>query len=118
MANELRLSLTLSFDKGGASIQKSKTPSLTVTGTLFAHGVQNVGLVEEELTLVTGMGTLGYVYLHNLDATNFISAGSVTGELGIKVKPGEIALFRTNGAGIFVLADTAACDIEYVIIED
>lgn len=118
MANELRLSVSVSFEKGGASISKTKSPSLDVTGDLFAHGVQNIGIVEEELTLVSGMGTLGYVYLHNLDATNFITAGSVTAQLGIKIKPGEVAVFRTSGAGIFIKADTAACDVEYIIIED
>lgn len=118
MADELRINISLSFEKGGATISKTKSPSLDVIGNLFAHGVQNIGIIEEELTLISGMGTLGYVYLHNLDATNFVTIGSVTAQLGIKIKPGEIAVFRTSGAGIFIKADTAACDVEYIIIED
>ena len=117
MADELRISMSLSFEKDGASVSKSKSPVLDVTGDLFAHGIQNIGTVEETLTKVSGMGTLGYVYIHNLDATNFVSIGSATGALGIKVMPGEVALFRTNGSDIFAQADTAACNIEYAIIE-
>jgi len=118
MANELRISVSVAYGKGNASVSKSKSPSIDVTGNIFAHGVQNIGTTEEELTLISGMSTLGYVLLHNLDDTNFVEVGSVTGELGIKLNPDEIALFRTNGAGIFAEADTAACDLEYLIIED
>ena len=118
MADELRLNVSVAFTKGGASFSKTIAPLLDISGDLFVHGVQNIGTTEETLTLIAGIGTLGYVLVYNLDDTNFIEIGAVTTEYAIKLKPGEIALFRVNGSAIYAKADTAACDLEYAVIED
>jgi len=118
MAGEIEINLALYFQKSGASVQKVHATALDVSGTLFAHGVQNIGTSEEALTKVDGLTTPGYVYVRNLDTSNFVTIGAVTGQYSIKLKPGELTLFRVNSPNIYARADTAACDVEYIIIED
>ena len=117
MANELSLRATLVFSKGGAKVNRSESISVTVTGDAFSHDVQSVGTTEEELAQGAELGTPGYVLLYNLDSTNYVEVGSTTGVYDIKLKAGEIALYRHNSATLYAKANTAACLVEYVIIE-
>ena len=117
MANELRLSVGLNFSKGGAKVDKNHNITVTVTGDAFTHGVQSIDNITPTL-LVEGaaLGTAGYVVVKNLDATNYVSFG-LSGQYAIKLKAGEIALFRA-AAPIYGLANVAAVSVEYAIIED
>lgn len=119
MANELTLSGSLSFSKGGVTASASKTGLLvTVSGTEYTELIQEIGTSEEALT-IGDIGTLGYVYIENLDATNFVEIrpGSGTADL-IKIKAGEFAIFRAALNGPYAIADTAACRVKLVLIED
>ena len=117
MANELSLRATLSFSKGGAIVNRSESISVTVTGDAFNHDVQSVGTTEEELAQGADLGTPGYVLIINLDSTNYVEVGSTTGVYDIKLKAGELSLHRHNSATIYAKANTAACLVEYIIIE-
>jgi hypothetical protein len=112
------LNLSVGFSKGGASVTKSKSLNVTVTGDAFTHAVQEVGTVEEELVQGADLGTPGYVYIINLDSTNYVEIGSTTGVYQIKLKAGEFALFRHNSSTIYAKANTGACNVEYLIVED
>ena len=116
MAGELNIRATLSFSKGSAKVNRSESVSVTVTGDAYNSGVHAIGLTEEILLQGTDLGTLGYVFIQNLDATNFVRVG-ITGSYSIKLKAGEIALFRA-AADIYAIADTAICNVEYVLIEE
>ena len=117
MANELSIRVQLSFSKGGAKVSRNISKSITVTGDAFTSGVQSIGTASEEI-LYQGaeLGTLGYVFIINLDATNYIQVG-ITGQYSIRVRAGEFALFRAD-ADIYAKANTGACLVEYVLIED
>jgi hypothetical protein len=52
-----------------------------------------------------------------MDTTNYVEVGAVTTQYGIKLLAGEFALFRVNGTDVFCKADTAACDVQYLLIE-
>lgn len=118
MSDELKLNVSLIFSKGGAQVSKLKNFSFDVTGESFVHGVQEIGTTEEELTQIAELGTPGYVYAVNLDDTNYVEIGSTTGVYDIKLKPGEIAVWRHNSGTVYAKANTAACLVEYIIIED
>lgn len=118
MANELNVSISLSFSKGGAKINKSYSDAVTVTGDAFVSGILEVGTSEETLTQLNELGTPGFLLLKNLDSTNYIEFGSTTGVYDIKLKAGEIAIFRHNSATAYAKANTAACLVEYTMIED
>jgi len=83
-----------------------------------ASGVQAIGTSEE--TLAEGdLATMGWLWMRNLDATNYISWGFSTGVYGGRLEPGEQALFRTEPAAtMYLLADTASCNLQYIWLED
>lgn len=118
MANELKLSVQMVFTKGTRTVSK-RTGDLTfdVAGDKWTHLIQEIGLAEEALQL-GDIAAGGYCFLHNLDATNFVSIRRATAEgNAIKIGPGEIALFRLEATAPFAIADTAACDVEIVLLE-
>ncbi len=115
MASEISVSVSLTFSKGGASISKSDSKLVDVTGDAFSHEVQSIPTSNTALVEGAAVGTPGYVYIKNLDATNFVTVG-ITASYTIKLLAGEFALFRAASA-IYALADTASCLVEYVIIE-
>lgn len=118
MADELKVSAGLICElSSGAKISKRYHATLDVSGDCITYGVQEVGTSEEEITQGADLGTPGYLILKNLDGTNYIEVGSTTGVYDIKLLAGEIALYRHNSATIYAKADTAACDLEYTLIE-
>jgi len=118
MANELSVSARISFSKSNAKVSRSDTELVDVTGTEFTHQVQSIGTSEEEIAQGADVGTPGYVWAKNLDATNYVEIGSTTGVYDIKLKAGEIALWRHNSATLYGKANTSAVRLEYIIIED
>ena len=117
MADELKLSLNISFRKGGAVAVTNHSLSVDVTGDAFTHSVQEIGTSEEALIQGTDVGTPGYLMIKNLDATNYVEIGSTTGVYDIKMLAGEICCYRHNSATIYGLANTAACLVEFLLIE-
>ena len=118
MSDELDLSFSVKFSKGGAEIPaRRENLSVDITGDAFTHEVQEVGTVEEELPQGADLGTPGYCFIKNLDDTNYVEVG-LTGSYTIKLKAGECALFRCAGASLYAKANTAACLVEYIIVED
>ncbi len=120
MANELTVSASLAFSKGGITAGLSKNGlQITITGTKKLENVQNIGTSEEALQL----GDLGssadcWLLIINRDATNYVSLRRATGEGNMtKLKAGEMALMRLEAAAPFAIANTGACNVEYVLIE-
>lgn len=91
-------------------------------GTDYISGTQSIGSSSEEAIAENEVATAGYVFIRNLDDTNFVLVGLADVSTDndarpIKLKPGEIALFRANG-DLNAKADTAAVRIQYYIFED
>ncbi len=123
MANETTITAKLSFDKGlVVGVARDETDkSFDVTGARYHQGVQNVATSEEAIALGDIPTTaLGYCHVKNLDPTNFIKIRPGTGLADmLKLKPAESCVFRwMTGIIPFIIADTAACDVEILIIED
>lgn len=119
MANEITVTASLQFAKGNitALTRSYNGVSVTVTGTAYVQNVQTVGTSEEALLI--GDVTPGYVLMKNLDSTNFVSVRHATGGSNcVKLKPGEVSLFRFASAAPFVIADTAPVQLEYYLIAD
>lgn len=118
MAEELKIAVEANFRKGGVSEEISESFSVDITGTEFLRCVQSVGTSEEALELGQDIGTPGFVFLKNLDPTNFVSVRRATGEGNmIKLLPGEPALFRMAATAPYAIADTAACRLMIVMFE-
>lgn len=119
MADELTISASLAFLKGSFTVDLSVSGlQFTVSGTKFVHNIQAIGTSEEAIQL-GDVGTPGFALFINRDATNFVEIRPGTGDADmIKLKPGEPAMFRFTSAAPYAIADTGACNVEYVIIEN
>lgn len=116
-ANEATVQVQFVFAKNGARIERQLSDQITVTGAAMQAGVISVGTSDE--TVAKGdVGTIGVVYVHNMDATNYISVGSDGTNYPLKIKAGEVQVFRWNATDIHVKANTAACRLEFILVED
>jgi hypothetical protein len=118
MANEISISLSIRVSKGGAKDSRSESFQVDMSGDAFTHEIQQVGTSEEELAQGADLGTPGFILVKNLDSTNYVEVGSTTGVYDIKLKAGEAAIYRHNSATVYAKANTAACNVEYILIED
>jgi hypothetical protein len=118
MSSELKIVASMIFSKGGANANRAESIRVDVTGDAFTHEVQEVGTSEEELAQGADLGTPGYIFIKNLDDTNYVEVGSTTGAYDIRLKAGEFAVYRHNSTTVYSKANTAACKLEYWIIED
>ncbi len=117
MANELRITAKLSFNKSSGKVTRGDTAFLDVTGDAFTHEIQSIGTTEEEIAQGADLGTPGYLWIKNLDSTNYVEVGTSTGVYQVKLLAGEFAQFRPNGTTIYGKANTSACLVEYVLVE-
>lgn len=118
MAQELTIQGSLKFAKGGANFEQNFLSTFfDVSGSVAIENTITVGTTDETLDL-GDISTIGWLYMRNLDATNFITAGADGTLYNIKLKAGEPFFGRWNGAAIHVKANTANCLFEYLIISD
>lgn len=118
MAAELRTTLSLfRFVKGGLDISlPAVVANFDVSGSYALRNFASIGTTDETLAL-GDVATNGWLFLWNHDATNYITVGADGSSYPIKLLAGEWALFRFNGAAIHAKANTAACKLEYMLVE-
>ena|SRR5688572_23455516 len=122
MADELTIRATLNYsDSEGSDDGISEDEILVDVATKrYIHLKQNIGTSEEALIL-GDLSSLGYAIFVNRDTTNFVEIRTGTGGTKIvKLKAGEKACFRF-GSGVtapYAIADTAAVQLEYLIVND
>lgn len=118
MSNELILSASLKFAKGERRVNVAKAGvQLDVAGTDFIQKTQTIGTSVEDMDL-GDIGTPGYMFVRNLDATNFVSIRhGASGDNVVKIRAGGIALFELASSDPQAIADAASVEIEYTVIE-
>jgi hypothetical protein len=113
MASEITLNVSMRVVNGNLleTIQPgSKSIDQAAVGGP-APGYVNVGTSEEPITL-SELSTLGYCYMQNLDATNYVRWGFTAGDYGGRLNAGEVAIFRFNpGSALYMIANTASCKV-------
>ena len=125
MANEIEISVSINASKGGMSVSRAESFKVNMTGDSMTHSVQEIPTSAEVLVEADALGTAGWCFLKNLDSTNFVEFGrfgvDAADENLIKLKPGESCLFRVSDEGsddtVYAIADTAACNVEYILLE-
>lgn len=99
-------------------------PSLTVLPDQAAIGahmpIVSVGTSEEDMP-IGDVATPGWLFLKNLDGTNYVTwgpkSGGVMAALG-KLKAGEFAIFRMDGTSTLRwIANTAAVKVQVKLYE-
>ena len=116
MANEVNLSATLRYSKSPTSASLTVTSQASQVGNKFESGIQSIGTVEESLQK-GDVGSIGWLAVRNMDAVNYVELGSATGAYSIKLVAGKGCVVPWNASDTFLKANTAACLVEYLIIE-
>lgn len=88
------------------------------SGVDHEAGTQNIGTSEETITWSTDIGDEYWLFIRNLDATNYVQLGFATGVYGIRLRAGDFMLIPLEpGTTIYALANTAACNVQYLVYE-
>jgi hypothetical protein len=127
MANEITVAALLSATKNSltATLQ-DPTPvtagslNFTMSGNNSVSGIMSVPTTAGGTAIPKGsIGTPGWFLAINTDATNFVTVlSAVSGTALVKMKPGEVCLFRFSTSAPAMLADTGACIVRYLMLED
>ena len=106
--------LTLSSSNSASGpINVSVTDVLTTTLPHQGLTRQTITTADDQEVVSTASG-IYYVYIKNLDATNFVILQTVASVQWGRLSKGEFAFFAVNdGAGLELRADTASCNVEY-----
>jgi hypothetical protein len=113
MANELTLNTSINYTKGGAIVTRTvNNYQVTISGTAVTQGVQSIPTADTTLSIVAAPG---YVYVKNLDATNYVQVGPDATNWFIKLLAGQHALFPINGTALHAKANTGACNLEFIV---
>lgn len=103
---------SLQFDTGNINVVADQA---AVGGP--TPGYVTIGTTEEEIAFGE-LSTKGWVWMQNLDATNYVQWGFSAGVYGGRMKAGETAgPFRLDGTSVFLKANTAACKVVIYAIE-
>jgi hypothetical protein len=117
VANEIRPTFGLTYSNGGlADTIASATTNVTQTTLAYHSSTVFVGTSEEDLSVGDITAANGcWVYIKNLDASNFVKYGPKSGgamvEFG-RLRAGMFAFFFLAEAAVLRwIADTAQCKV-------
>jgi hypothetical protein len=122
MADEIKASVRLSVTKGNLKLAYGGTTrSITMAGVKGGNpGTVNIGTSDEAISL-GDIGSAGYAYFRNLDATNYVEIGpTVAGAIApfLRLAAGEESLVKlTPAVALRGQANTAACNVLIAVIE-
>jgi hypothetical protein len=120
MADEIQMTARLYASKGGAFLPSvTYTKSATMAGTDMGSQTQSIGTTVEALDVPVDVGAPYKLLISNLDNTNFIDAGFVSGTYTMRVPSGETMLipYVAAAATLYLRADTSAVTIQATFCE-
>lgn len=124
MANEMQIQFKVTLAHGGTEMtfpdEAEQSVDVDVSGENFLHNRQTIGTSEEAL-LLGDVAAGGWFFAVNRDDTNYVELRAATGAQALaKLKPGEPCAFRLSAGATapFAIADTAAVELEYWVLED
>jgi len=121
MANELTISFqNISFLKNSIAVNITNSVNpLTVTINGVHHVYDQVSLTTGDTVISKGaVGTIGFIWVKNVDATNNIQLSDDGTVYALMLKPGEYAYFRWNAAAFHAKATAGTPILQYAIFED
>jgi hypothetical protein len=121
MANELKITLQAALTNGAHKETFAPTQASITQNTVGAHApVVTVGTSEEDLG-IGDITTLGWLFLQNLDATNYVTYGpkDTTMKAFGRLEAGEFACLRLEpGITLRWQANTAPVKVKVLLLED
>ena len=123
MANELIGSAAFTFQKGDLKELAASFigAARSVTGSTYFHNAPSIGITEEALALGDITAAKAFYLFYNTDDTNYVEIRSATGAsndvIYLPPKFPTIGHFGTDITAPFAIANTAACVIEYWLVQ-
>ena len=120
MANTIRLQSTLTFKDGTGSQSLGGDFTVDQVGSHATEEIQDIGTTTEALDVGSDIGTIGFLLVRNLDATNFVEIGTDTPltQVVAHIKAGETVPIKPHaGDTLYAKADTASVKIKFLAIE-
>lgn len=119
MANEITASASLRLEDstGMDELLALAETQFTVSSKKYSKQRQNVGTSEAAMIL-GGVSALGFCIIVNRDLTNFVEIRVGTGGtkiIKVPAKAGALFYFGSGVTAPYIIADTSACDVEYLI---
>jgi len=95
------------------------TNFVTATPTLAVYIYDSAAITTEQKLDMSDIGTVEFIVIKNLDGTNRVDVDlnytAATFRANAQIDAGKTAMFKPSG-DVYILADTAACLIEYIVI--
>ncbi len=118
MADEIQLTARLYASKNGAYLPSvTYTKSTTMVGTDMGSQTQVIGLTVEALDVPIDVTSPYKLLISNLDNTNYVELGFVSGTYTMRIPFGETLLLPYVSATLYLLANTSAVTVQATFCE-
>jgi hypothetical protein len=118
MADEIQMTARLYASKNGAYLPSvTYTKSATMVGTDMGSQTQVIGLTVESLDVPVDVTSPYKLLISNLDNTNYVELGFVSGTYTMRIPAGETLLIPYVSATLYLLANTSAVTIQATFCE-
>ena len=118
MADEIQMTARLYASKNGAYLPSvTYTKSATMVGTDMGSQTQVIGLVVEALDVPVDVTSPYKLLISNLDNTNYVELGFVSGTYTMRIPAGETLLIPYVSATLYLLANTSAVTVQATFCE-
>ncbi len=118
MADEIQMTARLYASKNGAYLPSvTYTKSATMVGTDMGSQTQVIGLTVEALNVPVDVTSPYKLLISNLDNTNYVELGFVSGTYTMRIPAGETLLIPYVSATLYLLANTSAVTIQATFCE-
>jgi hypothetical protein len=118
-ANRLTVTVTASLVHPGGSASLQVSEQRTLAGTGFVNIEQEIGTSWEAVS-VTDIGTLGFLFIRNEDAVNYVEIATANDNTGIfgKIVAGRgLPVDVSAGATYYLKANTATVKVVILATE-
>ena len=118
MADEIQMTARLYAVKGGAYLPSvTYTKSVTMSGTDMGSQTQVIGITVEALDVPVDVTSPYKLLISNLDSTNYVEMGFVSGTYTMRIPAGETLLMPYVSATLYLLANTSSVTIQATFCE-
>ena len=119
MANEITITLQLSYNNAGRTVSVVESFQANQTGTDYIRGTKDVTNAANQTLPLGSVGTAAqsYVLIKNTHASAYVDIGYADSPYVARLLFGQSMLTPWNGAAIYAKAQTGTVIVEYTIIE-
>jgi len=118
MADEIQMTARLYASKGGAFLPSvTYTKSATMAGVDMGSQTQLIGTTVEALDVPVDVSSPYKLLIANLDSTNYVELGFVSGTYTMRIPAGETLLMPYVSATLYLLANTSSVTIQATFCE-